>query len=56
MAEGGIDHLADVFDRDGFAIIEQGFRFVTVGLDGGLSAGASRALSIGREAAGRGQD
>ncbi len=33
--------------------VEQGFRFVTVGADGGLSAGASRALSIGREAAGR---
>ena len=33
--------------------IEQGFRFVTVGADGGLSAGASRALGIGREAAGR---
>ena len=33
--------------------IDQGFRFVTVGADGGLSAGASRALSIGREAAGR---
>ncbi|MBT8146699.1 MAG: hypothetical protein KJN90_07580, partial [Gammaproteobacteria bacterium] len=33
--------------------IEEGFRFVTVGADGGLSAGASRALSIGREAAGQ---
>jgi 4-hydroxy-2-oxoheptanedioate aldolase len=33
--------------------IEQGFRFVTVGADSGLSAGASRALNIGREAAGR---
>ncbi|MCB1670782.1 MAG: aldolase/citrate lyase family protein [Gammaproteobacteria bacterium] len=33
--------------------IEQGFRFVTVGLDSGLSAGASNALQLGREAAGR---
>jgi len=33
--------------------VEEGFRFVTVGADGGLSSGASRALSIGREAAGR---
>ena len=33
--------------------IAQGFRFVTVGTDGGLSAGASNALRLGREAAGR---
>ena len=33
--------------------IEQGFRFVTVGADGGLNAGASNALRLGREAAGR---
>lgn len=33
--------------------IEQGFRFVTVGLDGGLSRSASDALRLGREAAGR---
>ena len=33
--------------------IEQGFRFVTVGLDGGLSAGTSEALKRGRAAAGR---
>ncbi len=33
--------------------INQGFRFVTVGLDSGLSAGASNALRLGREAAGR---
>ncbi len=33
--------------------IEQGFRFVTVGADGGLGAGASNALRLGREAAGR---
>lgn len=33
--------------------IEQGFRFVTVGLDGGLSAGTSEALRRGRVAAGR---
>jgi len=33
--------------------IEQGFRFVTVGADGGLSTGASNALRLGREAAGR---
>ena len=33
--------------------IEQGFRFVTVGLDGGLSAGTSEALRRGRAAAGR---
>jgi hypothetical protein len=33
--------------------IEQGFRFVTVGVDSGLSAGASRALRLGREAAGQ---
>lgn len=33
--------------------IAQGFKFVTVGTDGGLSAGASNALRLGREAAGR---
>ena len=33
--------------------IEQGFRFVTVGADGGLNTGASSALRLGREAAGR---
>ena len=33
--------------------VEQGFRFVTVGADGGLSANASEALRRGREAAGR---
>ena len=33
--------------------IEQGFRFVTVGADGGLNSGASTALRLGREAAGR---
>ncbi len=33
--------------------IEQGFRFVTVGTDGGLSAGASNALRLGRDAGGR---
>lgn len=33
--------------------IEQGFRVVTVGLDGGLSRGAADALERGREAAGR---
>lgn len=33
--------------------IAQGFRFVTVGTDGGLSAGASNALRLGRDAAGR---
>lgn len=33
--------------------VEQGFRFVTVGADGGLPAGASNALRLGREAAGR---
>lgn len=33
--------------------IEQGFRLVTVGLDGGLSARTSEALRRGREAAGR---
>ena len=32
---------------------ERGFRFVTVGADGGLNAGASNALRLGREAAGR---
>jgi len=33
--------------------IEQGFRFVTVGADGGLSGPTSDALSLGRGAAGR---
>ncbi len=33
--------------------IEQGFRFVTVGADGGLSTGAANALRLGLEAAGR---
>ena len=33
--------------------INEGFRFVTVGADGGLNAGASTALRLGREAAGR---
>ena len=33
--------------------ISEGFRFVTVGADGGLNAGASNALRLGREAAGR---
>jgi len=33
--------------------VEQGFRFVTVGADGGLNTGASNALRLGREAAGR---
>lgn len=33
--------------------LQQGFRFVTVGIDGGLPAGARNALNIGREAAGR---
>jgi hypothetical protein len=33
--------------------IEQGFRFVTVGLDGGLSRGAQDALERGRAATGR---
>ncbi|GJM13506.1 MAG: 4-hydroxy-2-oxo-heptane-1,7-dioate aldolase [Pseudohongiella sp.] len=33
--------------------LEQGFRFVTVGLDGGLSTGAQEALSRGRSAGGR---
>ena len=33
--------------------INEGFRFVTVGADGGLSTGASTALQRGREAAGR---
>ncbi len=35
------------------ARIEQGFRFVTVGTDGGLSAGANSALRLGRDAGGR---
>ena len=33
--------------------IEEGFKFVTVGLDGGLSAGTADALTRGRAAAGR---
>lgn len=33
--------------------IEEGFKFVTVGLDGGLSAGTADALHRGRSAAGR---
>lgn len=33
--------------------IEEGFKFVTVGLDGGLSAGTADALTRGRSAAGR---
>lgn len=33
--------------------LEQGFRMVTVGVDGGISAGTSRALELGRDAAGR---
>jgi len=33
--------------------IEEGFSFVTVGADGGLSTGAANALRLGREAAGR---
>ena len=33
--------------------LEQGFRFVTVGADGGLSSGAANALRLGLEAAGR---
>jgi 4-hydroxy-2-oxoheptanedioate aldolase len=33
--------------------LEQGFRFVTVGLDGGLSTNVGEALKLGREAAGR---
>ena len=33
--------------------INEGFRFVTIGADGGLNAGASNALRLGREAAGR---
>lgn len=33
--------------------LEQGFRFVTVGLDGGLSTAAQDALNRGRDAAGR---
>lgn len=39
--------------RDVEARIQQGFRFVTVGADGGLSAGTSNALNLGRTAAGR---
>jgi 4-hydroxy-2-oxoheptanedioate aldolase len=33
--------------------IREGFRFVTVGADGGLSGGTSNALRLGREAAGQ---
>lgn len=33
--------------------LQEGFRFVTVGVDGGLPAGARNALDLGREAAGR---
>lgn len=33
--------------------LDEGFRFVTVGLDGGLSQRNSRALQLGRDAAGR---
>lgn len=33
--------------------IEQGFKFVTVGADGGLNSPAANALRLGREAAGR---
>ncbi len=33
--------------------LEQGFRFVTIGLDGGLSTGAQEALNRGRSASGR---
>lgn len=33
--------------------LQEGFRFVTVGVDGGLPAAARNALDIGREAAGR---
>ena len=33
--------------------ISQGFRFVTVGLDSGLPAGARSALQLGRQAAGQ---
>lgn len=33
--------------------LKQGFRFLTVGLDGGLSASTNEALRLGREAAGR---
>ncbi len=35
------------------ARISQGFRMVTVGGDGGITAGTSRALGLGRDAAGR---
>ncbi len=35
------------------ARISQGFRLVTVGGDGGITAGTSRALGLGRDAAGR---
>ncbi len=33
--------------------LSQGFRMVTVGTDGGITAGTARALQVGREAAGR---
>jgi 4-hydroxy-2-oxoheptanedioate aldolase len=33
--------------------LSQGFRMVTVGGDGGITAGTARALQVGREAAGR---
>lgn len=33
--------------------LQEGFRFVTVGTDGGLPAGARNALQLGRDAAGR---
>lgn len=33
--------------------LQEGFRFVTVGVDGGLPAGSRDALNLGREAAGR---
>ena len=33
--------------------IEEGFRFVTIGADGGLSTRAAEALRLGREAGGR---
>ncbi len=35
------------------ARVSQGFRMVTVGGDGGITAGTSRALGLGRDAAGR---
>ena len=39
--------------RDVEARVSQGFRFVTVGADGGLSGGTTNALRLGRDAAGR---